>query len=84
MPKEPNELKLVYNEQTGKIVMQTYDEGFFNQEIDITNPVMELAVEKLFDDMNCPPNGGVVQLTRKNDKRNGVVKVIGEIVKNKG
>lgn len=79
--KEPSELRLVYSETTGKITMETYDEGFFNQGLDITSAVMELAVEKLFDDMDCPPNGGSVLLTRKNDKRNGVIKVIGEITK---
>jgi len=26
---------------------------------------MEIAVEKLFDDMDCPANGGVIQLERE-------------------
>jgi len=37
------------------------------------------VIEKLFNDMNCPTNGGVLELTRKKDKRDGIVKVIGEI-----
>ena len=53
--------------------------AFFNQEIDITSEVVELVVEKLFNDMGYPKNGGVLELTRKQDKRDGVVKVIGEI-----
>ena len=31
---EPSELKLTYNQTSGKICLETYDEGFFNQEID--------------------------------------------------
>ena len=79
MEQEPSELKLIYNNTTGKITMEAYNEGFFNYELDITKEIMELAVEKLFDDMNCPENGGVVEITRKKEKRNGVIKVIGEI-----
>jgi len=39
----------------------------------------ELVIEKLFNDMECPPNGGVLELTRKKDKRDNIIKVIGEI-----
>ena len=77
--KEKNQLKLTYNQTSGKICLETYDEGFFNQEIDITSEVVELVIEKLFNDMGCPENGGVLELIRKKDKRDGVVKVIGEI-----
>jgi len=76
-----SEIKLVYNEITGKITMQTFDEGFFNCEIDMTNEVLELAVEKLFNDMNCEPNGGQIILTRKQDVRGDLVRVISEIRK---
>ena len=79
MKKDHSELKLTYNQTSGKICLETYDEGFFNQEIDITSEVLELVVEKLFNDMGCPENGGILELTRKQDKRDGVVKVIGEI-----
>ena len=44
---------------------------------------MEIAVEKLFDDMDCPPNGGVIQLERVNDKRNGINKILAEVLKRK-
>ena len=74
-----NHLKLTYNQTSGKICLETYDEGFFNQEIDITSEVVELVVEKLFNDTRCPENGGVLELTRKQDKRDNIVKVIGEI-----
>ena len=61
LKKEQNQLKLTYNQTSGKICLETYDEGFFNQEIDITSEVVELVVEKLFNDMGCPENGGVCQ-----------------------
>ena len=76
---EPSQLKLNYNSTTSKICLETYDEGFFNQEIDITSEVVELVVEKLFNDIGCPENGGVLELTRKQNKRDNIVKVIGEI-----
>ena len=79
MKKDHSEIKLTYNQTSGKIYLETYDEGFFNQEIDITSEVVELVVEKLFNDMGCPKNGGVLELTRKQDKRGNIVKVIGEI-----
>ena len=75
---EPSQLKLNYNNTTGKICLETYDEGFFNQSIDITNEVVELVVEKLFNDMKCQPNGGVLELTRKKEVRGDLVKIIGE------
>lgn len=83
MNKEPSQLKINYNHETRVISLQAYDEGFFNWELDITQDIMEVAVEKLFDDMNCPTNGGVIQLERVNDKRNGVNKIIGEVIKRK-
>ncbi len=77
--KDKNQLKLTYNQTSGKICLETYDEGFFNQSIDITSEVVELVVEKLFNDMDCPTDGGVLELVRKQDKRDGITKVIGEI-----
>jgi len=77
--KKNNQLTLTYNQINGKICLETYDEGFFNQSIDITSEVVELVVEKLFNDAGCPVNGGVLELTRKQDKRDNVIKVIGEI-----
>lgn len=81
MNKEPSQLKINYNHETGVISLEAYDEGFFNWKKDITQEIMEIAVEKLFDDSNCPPNGGVIQLERVNDKRNGVNKILAEVIK---
>lgn len=44
---------------------------------------MEVAIEKLFDDADCPTNGGIIQLKRVNDKRNGVVNVLAEVINKK-
>lgn len=83
MNKEPSELKINYNHETGVISLQAYDEGFFNWEKDITQEIMECCVEKLFDDMDCPTNGGVVQLERVNDKKNGVNRILAEVINKK-
>ena len=77
--KENNQLKLTYNQTSGKISLKIYDEGFFNQSIDITDEVVELVIEKLFNDMHCPVNGGSIELTRKKDKRDNIIKILGEI-----
>ncbi len=79
--KEPSKLNIEYNHETGVISLQAYDEGFFHWEKDITQEILEIAVEKLFDDMDCPTNGGVLQLERVNDKRNGVNKILAEVIK---
>ena len=77
--KEQSELRLKYNSDTSIISLDTYDEGFFNQSIDITDEVVELVIEKLFNDMHCPVNGGSIELTRKKDKRDNIIKILGEI-----
>ncbi len=41
---------LEYNKETTKITLNTYDEGFFLSETDITDAVLTLALEKLYDD----------------------------------
>ncbi len=45
-----NETALEYNKQTAKITLNTYDDGFFLSETDITDAVLTLALEKLYDD----------------------------------
>ena len=39
-----------YNKQTGKITLNTYDDGFLLSETDITAQTLTLALEKLYDD----------------------------------
>ncbi len=45
-----NETALEYNKETAKITLNTYDDGFFLSETDITDAVLTLALEKLYDD----------------------------------
>jgi hypothetical protein len=39
------------------------------------------VVEKLFNDMECPPDGGAIELTRKKEVREDLVKIVEEIKK---
>jgi len=48
MNKEPSQLELVYDHETGQIKLEAYCEGFFIWENDVTEQVMQIAVEKLF------------------------------------
>lgn len=44
---------LEYNKQTGKITLNTYtDDEFLESEVDITDQVTTLVLEKLYDDYN--------------------------------
>ena len=69
MTTEPSELKFIYNSDTGRITMETCNEGFFNQSLDITEHIMDLAVEKIFDDLSCDGKGQRVLLERLWDKK---------------
>ena len=41
---------LEYSKKTGRITLNTYDDGFLLSEIDITAQTLTLALEKLYDD----------------------------------
>lgn len=68
-----------YNKEDGRILLQKFNEGFFDYELDLTDNIMEFAIEKLFNDLNCPANGGQVILTRTRDKRDNLIKVFSEV-----
>ena len=55
---------LEYNKQTSKITLNTYDEGFFLSETDITDAVLTLALEKLYDDYGLE-QGDELHITKK-------------------
>ena len=40
-----NKTTIEYNKQTSKITLNTYDDGFFISETDITDVVLTLALE---------------------------------------
>jgi len=53
-----------YNKETSKITLCTYDEGFFLSEADITDAVLTLALEKLYDDYGLE-QGDELHITKK-------------------
>lgn len=55
---------LEYNKETGRITLNLYDEGFLDDEIDVTNAVLTLAMEKIYDD-NDLEDGDEVLITKK-------------------
>lgn len=55
---------LEYNKDTGKITLNAYDDGFFLSEIDITDAVLTLALEKLYDDYGLE-QGDELHITKK-------------------
>jgi len=62
-----------YNNQTGKINLCTYDDGFFLSETDITDAVLTLALEKLYDDYGLE-QGDELHITKKKSLGN-VIKI---------
>jgi len=55
---------LEYNKETTKITLNTYDDGFFLSETDITEAVLTLALEKLYDDYGIE-QGDELHITKK-------------------
>jgi len=55
---------LEYNKETTKITLNTYDDGFFLSETDITEAVLTLALEKLYDDYDLE-QGDELHITKK-------------------
>ena len=55
---------LEYNKQTSKITLSTYDDGFFLSETDITDAVLTLALEKIYDDYGLE-QGDELHITKK-------------------
>ncbi len=68
---------LEYNKENGKITLNTYDDGFFLSETDITDAVLTLALEKLYDDYGLE-QGDELHITKKKSLGN-VTKI--ELVK---
>jgi len=64
---------LEYNKQTTKITLNTYDDGFFLSETDITDAVLTLALEKLYDDYGLE-QGDELHIT-KNKSLGSVTKI---------
>jgi len=64
---------LEYSKEKGKITLVTYDDGFFLSETDITEAVLTLALEKLYDDYGLE-QGDELHIT-KNKSLGNVTKI---------
>lgn len=65
-----NTQTLEYNNQTGKITLNTYsDDEFLIQEIDITEKVIPLVLDKLYDDYNLD-DGDELLITKNKSLKN--------------
>jgi len=62
--KKKNISTIEYNKETTKITLNTYDDGFFLSETDITDAVLTLALEKLYDDYGLE-QGDELHITKK-------------------
>jgi len=60
---------LEYNNQTGKITLNTYsDDEFLIQEIDITEKAISLVLDKLYDDYNLDDGDELLITKNKSHK----------------
>lgn len=55
---------LEYNKETGQITLNEYDEGFLESSNNVTDTVMTLALEKIYDDYGLD-EGDEVVITKK-------------------
>ena len=66
---------LEYNNETGQIVFNEYDDGFLESSSNITDAVMTLALEKLYDDYNLDIRDEVVITKKKSLKKDIIIKL---------
>ncbi|PHS56001.1 MAG: hypothetical protein COB17_10595 [Sulfurimonas sp.] len=60
---------LEYNKETGQITICEYDDGFLDSSTDVTDAVMTLALEKLYDDYDLDL-GDELLITKKKSLKN--------------
>ena len=69
---------LEYNKQTGKITLNTYTQDeFLESEMDITEQVTALVLDKLYDDYNLDDGNELLikKATKKKNKKSNTVEV---------
>ena len=66
---------LEYSKETGQIVFNEYNEGFLESSSNITDAVMTLALEKLYDDYNLDIGDEVVITKKKSLKKDIIIKL---------
>ena len=69
MNTEPYTKTIEYNKQTAQISLCIYDDGFLSSETDITDAVLTLALEKLYDDYGLE-QGDELHITKKKNLGN--------------
>jgi len=67
MPKQTQTLE--YNKETGQITICEYDDGFLNSSTNVTDAVITLALEKLYDDYGLDIGDEVVITKKKGLKK---------------
>ena len=66
---------LEYNNETGQITLNEYNEGFLESSSNITDAVMTLALEKLYDDYDLDIGDEVVITKKKSLKKDIIIKL---------
>jgi len=67
---------LEYNKQTGKITLNTYtDDEFLESEVDITDQVTTLVLEKLYDDYDMDEGDELLVTKQKTLKEHTKIKL---------
>ena len=66
---------LEYNNETGQIVFNEYDDGFLESSSNITDAVITLALEKLYDDYDLDIGDEVVITKKKSLKKDIIIKL---------
>lgn len=65
---------LEYNKQKGTISLNTYsDDGFLESELDITDKVTTLVLDKLYDDYNLD-DGDELLITKATNKKKNLMR----------
>lgn len=67
---------LEYNKQKGTISLNTYsDDGFLESELDITDKVTTLVLDKLYDDYNLDDGDELLITKKKTSKSHTKIKL---------
>jgi len=66
---------LEYNKEIGQITLNEYNDGFLESSSNITDAIMTLALEKLYDDYNLDIGDEVVITKKKSLKKDIKIKI---------
>ena len=66
---------LEYNKEIGQITLNEYNDGFLESSSNITDAIMTLALEKLYDDYNLDIGDEVMITKKKSLKKDIKIKI---------